>query len=271
MKVLIPFKDDTDLTSKLRYAGYDVIEFTDDIQQFALRTLHCDAVFVSRPCYHTPEVALSMTMALKHEKPIVMWSSDSNDFIEKMLIGIELDFDVLNSPNLAKPDHRTLPKILIVGPGRCGKDSLGEFIHKHSKHTYAGSTSKFLAKYVARKFQIFEEQAYSLRHEHRQQWFEIGNAIRESNHGKLQKEALDVGNVVAGIRDFREAAWACYNEIYDHIIWIDADVEPDPTLTFTSHDIAVMLQGRKTRLMIIKNNKDSQFFADARKLIEAIK
>jgi len=169
-----------------------------------------------------------------------------------------------------KPDHRSLPKILIVGPGRCGKDSLGDFIHKNSKHTYAGSTSKFLAKYVAQQFQISTEQAYELRHQHREQWFEIGNSIRENDHGLLQKEALAVGNVVAGIRDFREIAWACYNEIYDHIIWIDSDVEPDPTLTFTANDISVMLTGKRTKFTRIKNSKDNQFFADARKLIEAI-
>lgn len=170
-----------------------------------------------------------------------------------------------------KPDHRSLPKILIVGPGRCGKDSLGEFINKNSKHTYAGSTSKFLAKYVAQQFQISIEQAYELRHKHRERWFEIGNSIRESDHGLLQKEALAVGNVVAGIRDFREITWACCCDIYDHIIWIDADVEQDPTLTFTANDIAVIFKGKRTKFTRIKNNKDNQFFADARKLIEAIK
>lgn len=270
MKVLIPIRHTEKVAEGLKLAGYDVIGFTEDIEQFKLRCEHCDAVlFVDDPDYYAPSSVTALSMAYGRKKPLVMRSDSENGYTE--VADFSLSVHAKPSISTEKPDHRTLPKILIVGPGRCGKDSLGEFIHKHSKHTYAGSTSKFLAKYVAKEFKISEEQAYSLRHEHRQRWFEIGNTIREDDHGLLQKEALEVGNVVAGIRDFREAAWACYNEIYDHIIWIDADVEPDTTLTFTSHDIAVMLQGKKTKLTIIKNNKDSQFFTDARKLIEAIK
>lgn len=269
MKVLIPIRHTAKVTEGLRLAGYDVIEFTEDIEQFELRCEHCDAVlFVDEQNYYATSSVTALSIAYNRRKPLVMWSDIENGYIE--VTDFSLSVQVKPDIATAKPDHRTLPKILIVGPGRCGKDSLGEFIHKHSKHTYAGSTSKFLAKYVADLFKITPEQAYEMRHKHRQQWFEIGNRIRENDHGLLQKEALAVGNVVAGIRDFREIAWACCCDIYDHIIWIDADVEPDPTLTFTSHDIAVMLQGKKTKLTIIKNNKDSQFFADARKLIEAI-
>ena len=75
----------------------------------------------------------------------------------------------------------------------------------------------------------------------------------------LQEEALRKGNVVAGIRDFKEAAWACYREVYDHIIWIDADVPVDPTITFTAQDLAVMLEGKKTTLTVIKNDSSPKF------------
>jgi hypothetical protein len=289
MKVLIPFEDTEGLASNLRYAGYDVIEHTDQIDQFALRCLHCDAVFLKKDHSSDEYHAIAIAIAHESEKPVVSWAIDGKGFVERSVFKFELSYELLQN---IKPDHRSLPKILIVGPGRCGKDSLGEFIHNNSKHTYAGSTSKFLVKYVAECFRIPPEQAYPLRHKHRERWFEIGNATRENDHGLLQKEALAVGNVVAGIRDFREIAWACYNEIYDHIIWIDADVEQDPTLTFTANDIAVMLKDNRqmrhnrecdatlscricvasheTKFTRIKNNKDNQFFSDARKLIEAI-
>lgn len=171
-----------------------------------------------------------------------------------------------------KPNHLDLPKILIVGPGRSGKDHLGNYIHEHSEHTYGGSTSLYLTKYVAKEFGITEEQAYSLRHQYREQWFKIGNKIRKNDWGLLQKEALQQGNVIAGVRDFREAVWAC-DGLYDHIIWIQADVAVDPTLTFCYNDLAMMisLNGIGTKITIIENDFGDRFIQQANELLKTIR
>ena len=181
--------------------------------------------------------------------------------------------DIESKGALMKPNHLDLPKILIVGPGRSSKDYLGKYIHENSDHTYGGSTSLYLTKYVAREFGITEEQAYSLRHQHRERWFEIGNKIRESDWGLLQKEALQRGNVIAGIRDIREVVWACIGDgrfLYDHIIWIQADVPVDPTLTFGYNDLAVMLQWKKTKLTIIENDFGDGFIQQANEFLKAL-
>lgn len=178
--------------------------------------------------------------------------------------------DIESKGALMKPNHLDLPKILIVGPGRSGKDHLGKHIHENSEHTYGGSMSLYLTKYVAKEFGITEKQAYSLRHQHRERWFEIGNKIRENDWGLLQREALQQGNVIAGIRSFEEAVWACDGWCYEHIVWIQADVPVDPTLTFGYNDLAVMLQGKRTAITIIENDFGDGFIQQANEFLKAL-
>lgn len=123
-------------------------------------------------------------------------------------------------------------KMLIVGHGRCGKDTMGEWLGRHSTLKYGGTTSLYLCPYVAAKQGLTPEEAYPIRHQHRQLWFDTGNELRNNDPGCLIRDALANGPVIAGVRDAVEITYACQERSVDHIVWVERDVEPDPTLKF---------------------------------------
>lgn len=127
------------------------------------------------------------------------------------------------------------PKILLVGSGRAGKDTFGPMLARAMKLTFAGTTSKYLSPYVAKKLGVSEEEAYNRRHESnemRMLWYETGNEIREGDAGLLVKEAFKHGDITGGIRAVEEIQAVKEKGLADLVVWIERDVPVDPTMTF---------------------------------------
>lgn len=134
-------------------------------------------------------------------------------------------------------------KLLFVGYGRCGKDTAGEYLDQVSSLRFAGTTSKYLTKYVAAEMGVSEEFAYLHRHENRDTWKRIGDEIRDGDPGKLIREALEHGEITGGVRDIAEVQYAKDSGIVDAIIWIENTNKPvDPTVTFSPREADFVVQ-----------------------------
>lgn len=151
---------------------------------------------------------------------------------------------------------------MLVGHGRAGKDCAGEYLESVTHMKFAGTTSKFLAKYVAQRLGRDEADVYATRHQDRQLWFDIGNELRRDNPGLLIHEALAVGDITGGIRDIEEIVYARESGVADLIIWIENNRVPkDPTVKFTSREADI----------IIENNWDlPEFYMRLRRLANAL-
>lgn len=162
-------------------------------------------------------------------------------------------------------DYRaTLPKLLIVGMGRAGKDTAGEWFADNTVLRYGGSTSLFLAEHVAKKLGVSAEEAYRRRHESdemRMLWFDTGNEIRNNDPLALVNRGLELGEVVAGIRDPREMAGIKKAELFDLIVWIEKDVPLDKTVKFTRMDADIIIENNGTK---------EQFYDKLRKLARTL-
>jgi len=134
---------------------------------------------------------------------------------------------------------RKYPRILVVGPGRAGKDEALLWFEKHTPYASGGTTSLYLAYDVAEAKGISVEEAYAKRHEDRNFWFELGNKLRETRGVLyLLKQALLRGNVAAGVRDIREIEAAITERLVDVVLWVDNPRVPvDPTMSFDYWDI----------------------------------
>lgn len=136
-----------------------------------------------------------------------------------------------------------MPKLMLVGHGRAGKDEAGEYLQKITGLKFAGTTSLYLAKYVARKMGVTEAEAYRDRHKNRDHWYRIGNEIREGDPGILIRESLLHGDIVGGVRDIEEVIYARAKGIVDLVIWIENIWVPvDPTVKFTSRECDIVVQ-----------------------------
>ncbi len=128
-------------------------------------------------------------------------------------------------------------RILVVGHGGAGKDTACAYLAGVTHLRFAGSTSRYLAKDVAARLGVSEEQAYRTRHRDRNLWHRVGNEVRRQDPGRLVRESLANAEIVAGVRG-REEVLACRREgLVDLIVWIDNNRVPrDSTVTFGPED-----------------------------------
>ncbi len=133
-------------------------------------------------------------------------------------------------------------KLLIVGQGRAGKDTAGDYLAGVTNLKFAGTTSKYLCKYVAKVLGVSEEEAYADRHNNRMFWFDLGNKIREKDPLKLINEAFADGDITGGIRDKAEIdAVQKRGDIL--IVWIENNRVPiDPTVKFGKEDCDIIIE-----------------------------
>lgn len=155
------------------------------------------------------------------------------------------------------------PRVLLVGHGRSGKDEAGEWFSRETVLKFSGSASKYLLPFVAAKLGIPEDEAYASRHAMRETWYRIGNQLREQDQLILVNQALQHGDVVAGIRSKRELADVVAQQLVSHVIWIErADTPLDPTLDFTLQDCLNYLSRARNamQLHVVLNNADLPTF-----------
>lgn len=126
------------------------------------------------------------------------------------------------------------PRLLFVGYGQAGKDEAGEWFARNTSLTFAGTTSRYLAPYVAQRTGQTVEQAYACRRENRDLWYRIGLEERQKRGAAFFiEEALRHGSVTGGCRELSEVAEAKTRGIVDLIIWVDnCHVEEDWTVEF---------------------------------------
>lgn len=133
--------------------------------------------------------------------------------------------------------------VLFCGHGRAGKDTACEYLAEITFLRNAGTTSKYLTKYVAAKKGIPEEEAYATRHQERELWYHTGNEVREQGPTTLIREALKHGEITGGIRDLEEILAARRENVVDLIVWVQNDRVPaDPTVKFTSREADLVIE-----------------------------
>lgn len=136
--------------------------------------------------------------------------------------------------------------IMFVGEGRAGKDTACEYLAQITTLRNAGTTSKYLAKYVAEELGWSMEEAYARRHESdemRMIWYNRGNKVREKGPTTLAREALLYGEITGGVRDLDEILAIRAEGMVDLIVWIENKRVPkDPTVKFTSAEADIVIE-----------------------------
>jgi dephospho-CoA kinase len=118
-----------------------------------------------------------------------------------------------------------LPKLLVVGHGRHGKDTVCEMLQAYG-YTFQ-SSSKFCSELfifndLKDKYGYAdEEECYSDRHNHRTEWYNMIHDYCRDDLARLGRNLFEEHDIYCGLRNKREFFAMQNEEIFDYAIWVD--------------------------------------------------
>ena len=126
----------------------------------------------------------------------------------------------------------TLPKILIIGHGRHGKDTVCEILRDSYGFQFQSSS-----EFCAQKF-IYDElklkygytsyaQCYQDRHNHRSEWYDMIHAYCADDYARLGRDIFAENDIYCGLRNKSEFHAMKNTRVFDYCIWVDrSDYQP---------------------------------------------
>lgn len=143
-------------------------------------------------------------------------------------------------------ENRGIPALAIVGMGRAGKDTAGEFLAKRFGLTPPRSSSLNALPLVAHMIGIDPKLAYAERHQNREFWIEACNQLRADDLTRLARWCLGACDLAIGLRGKTEFAAVMAEGVCDLSVWVHRDVPDDPTTEFTRDDCDVVVDNTTT-------------------------
>lgn len=124
-------------------------------------------------------------------------------------------------------------KLLIVGYGRHGKDTVCELLKENWGFTF-DSSSHFCArlfifdmlkdKYGYKTF----DECYEDRHNHRAEWFNLICDYNKDDPSRLGRAIFDEFDIYCGLRNKDEFVAMKNEGIFDYAIWVDRSEHQPP-------------------------------------------
>jgi len=118
------------------------------------------------------------------------------------------------------------PKLLVIGHGRHGKDTVCEILRDHYGYSFE-SSSKFCSRLFI--FDMLEdkygyadeEQCYADRHNHRQEWYEAICDYNVPDASRLGREIFKEHDIYCGLRNKKEFHAMKNTDVFEYAIWVD--------------------------------------------------
>lgn len=123
-------------------------------------------------------------------------------------------------------------KILIIGHGRHGKDTVAEFINKHFNLSFKSSSMACAEIFIydelkgAYSYKSFAE-CYHDRSNHRAEWHDMISNYNKDDGARLAKDMMVINDMYVGMRSAREIDACKEQGIFDLIIGV---FDPDKPL-----------------------------------------
>ena len=120
----------------------------------------------------------------------------------------------------------TLPKLLVIGHGRHGKDTVCEILRDNYGFRFQSSSEfcaqKFIYEDLRHKYGYTSyEQCYTDRHNHRSEWFDMIHAYCQDDHARLGRDIFAANDIYCGLRNRAEFHAMRNTGVFDYCIWVD--------------------------------------------------
>lgn len=116
-------------------------------------------------------------------------------------------------------------KLMILGHGRHGKDTVAEYIRDEFGFACTSSSltaAKMIFPKLAGKYGYATvEECFADRHNHRAEWYDLILAYNSPDKASLARLIYQTNDIYVGMRSWQELA-ACRNAgLFDAAIWVD--------------------------------------------------
>jgi dephospho-CoA kinase len=118
-------------------------------------------------------------------------------------------------------------RLLIIGHGRHGKDTVAEYFAEYFGLTFESSSYAaariFLYKALKEKYGYKDfTECYNDRGNRRTEWYNLICEFNKDNKTRLCEAILEHADCYVGLRDLLEVKECMRKELFDLIIWVDA-------------------------------------------------
>jgi hypothetical protein len=117
-------------------------------------------------------------------------------------------------------------KLLIIGHGRHGKDTVCELLRDKYDYSFESSSqfcSKlFIFNMLKDKYGYYnEEECYADRHNHRAEWYDAICSYNIPDPARLGREIFAAHDIYCGLRNKKEFHAMKNTKVFDYAIWVD--------------------------------------------------
>ena len=142
-------------------------------------------------------------------------------------------------------------KVLIIGHGRHGKDTVAEILRDYHGRAFV-SSSLFCADFVRQGMEDIgvtyptPEACYEDRHNHRDFWFNSISEYNTPDKSRTAREMLEQGNdIYVGMRNREEFESCKKDKLFDCVVWVDRSTrrlnEPASSMELKASDADIVL------------------------------
>ena len=124
-------------------------------------------------------------------------------------------------------EKKTLPKLLIIGHARHGKDSFAELLRDNFGLGFVSSSQAASDIFIFDRLKeqygyTTPEQCFEDRVNHRAEWYDLICDYNKEDRARLAKGILERADCYVGMRDKGEIDECMKQGLFDLIIWVDA-------------------------------------------------
>jgi thermostable 8-oxoguanine DNA glycosylase len=120
----------------------------------------------------------------------------------------------------------TRPKLLVIGHGRHGKDTVCEILRQDYGFQFQSSSEfcarKFIYRALKSKYRYSDyDECYRDRHNHRSEWFDMIHEYCRDDYARLGRDIFAENDIYCGLRNKSEFHAMRNTGVFDYAIWVD--------------------------------------------------
>jgi dephospho-CoA kinase len=163
---------------------------------------------------------------------------------------------------------KNVPKILIIGHARHGKDEVCKILREKHGFKFLSSSrfcsKRFIFDSLREKYRYnTEHECYEDRHSHRGEWFNLIHEYCADDLSKLGKEIFAEYDIYCGLRNRLEFESMKQDGIFDFVVWVDRSNHLPP-----ESDDSMTLDATVADYIIDNNGDLSELHDNVDKMIE---